>query len=140
MSSSTCVVRQPSAQEAARLLLHLHYRRSEDVERETTRFRVSLETLRELAARATLRPAFLDALDDALRDAGWIGVVDGDYFCVLKRAVTADWPRIAHHRIQDVLARARNPTVPFDVMALPIADPLQTPKKSRSPDPLGGGF
>ena len=91
--------------ETALLLMELARQRSEDVGRETSRFRVSAAALRQMAGRTALRTAFLEELADCVFERGWLFFSLGDRFGLVKSSAIETWPYISAKRIAPLLKR-----------------------------------
>lgn len=63
----------PSAMLIAMLLVHLVQRRNAETSRETTRVRITRESLKRICGRDSLQDRFIDRVLDALPAFGWVG-------------------------------------------------------------------
>ncbi len=68
-------------------------------EREITRYRFSLQTLRRIAGRGALRQKFISDLDDELAELGWLLVPLGAEYAVMDLAKTDSWVKLSSKRL-----------------------------------------
>lgn len=98
---------QPTAREAALLLLHLLSRKNEERDRPVTRARLSDPTVRRLCGRTRISSDMLFEVQEILFQAGWVLFWAGTGYAVVKVAAVDGWPRIATKRIRDDLLKVR---------------------------------
>lgn len=91
-----------SANEVADLLEGMRIAK-ETEERSVRRYRVSAETIRKVSERVRLRPAFLEELEDALADRGWLLMPKGDHFGILEATAVDGWPRLGDSYLDQAL-------------------------------------
>lgn len=105
---------QPTAREAALLVLHLLGQREREAEREITRARLSDPTIRRLCGRTRLTNDFLFEIQEILLQAGWALFWAGSSYAVIKVSAVEGWARIASKWIRDDLQKVRRGRYDFD--------------------------
>ncbi len=76
--------------------------------KEISRFKMTKRTLRHLAARGSLRGAFIEDWEAEMADLGWIVFeIDDSFGLVRHQIVNSSWPRIASKRIDRLVQRVR---------------------------------
>lgn len=89
--------RTPAATAQLILINAKLYERERD--REITRYRFSIQTLRLIARRSALRQQFLSELDDELAELGWLFVPLGTEFAVMDISKTDNWVKLSSKRL-----------------------------------------
>lgn len=94
--------RTPNSPRRTALLIILNAKLYElEKEREITRYRFSVGTLREISKRALLRQSFLSDLEDALAELGWLFIPLGTEYAVMSLARTETWVKLAWKRLSE---------------------------------------
>jgi hypothetical protein len=73
------------------------YERERD--RDITRYRFSIPTLRTISGRLALRESFLSDLDNELADLGWLFIRLGAEFAIMNLAKTDSWVKLGSNRL-----------------------------------------
>ncbi|AWP24020.1 hypothetical protein C4901_12360 [Acidiferrobacter sp. SPIII_3] len=85
------------------IALNLH-RYGQERAKDITRIRLSSATLRKIAGKQRLREAFLEEIEDALFEIGFLFLrVDDGTFGVIAKASVSNWSRLSAKRINDLL-------------------------------------
>lgn len=96
---------RPTAAEAALLVVYLQDAYDAEKGRQTTRFRVSSETLRRVCGRHALRGSFVEDFENEIADLGWSPFWVGNNLALIRTDTIDGWPRIASKRIAGTLRR-----------------------------------
>lgn len=89
----------PSATAQLILINAKLYERERD--REITRYRFSVETLRRIAGRSALRQRFIADFDDELAELGWLLVDLGTEYAVMNLSKTDNWVKLSSKRLTE---------------------------------------
>ncbi|HWW15387.1 MAG TPA: hypothetical protein VN310_12060 [Candidatus Dormibacteraeota bacterium] len=87
--------------EVAKLTVYLAHAYDTEKDTETTRFRISSTTLRNISLRTRLRDTFIIEWQDALSYEGWAVFPIGEHFGLIRTNVIAGWRRISSRRVAD---------------------------------------
>jgi hypothetical protein len=98
---------RPTAYEAAILTVHLVALYDKETGKKSSRFRLSLKTLRLITLRGPLRDAFLDDWRGELDNLGWTAIPVDDHFAIIEKSAIDGWPRIGANRMVSLLRRLR---------------------------------
>jgi hypothetical protein len=101
----------PNATEVATLTRYLGHAYAEEKKTRSTRFRISLRTLRKIAGRTILREAFLDEWANALGSQGWTVIYYGDHYGVIRSDAIDGWARLSSKRIAADLENMSEATI-----------------------------
>lgn len=85
------------------LLLNLMFFRDER-NKEITRYRLSTTTFKKIAGKLNLRLAFVEAVDDELKECGWLLIQrDEMTYAVIKADTIDNWSRLSAKRVNALL-------------------------------------
>jgi hypothetical protein len=107
---------QPSARQAALLVLHLLDEKRSEVHREVTRARLTELTIRKLWNRTRIDQALVQEVQEFLLQAGWSFFWAGSTYAVIKTDAVNGWARISYKRIEDELADVARGKFDFDLL------------------------
>jgi hypothetical protein len=104
MPSNSDRLFQPTAREAALLVLHLLGAGGTD-RRRVSRARLTEITIRRLWGRSRVPEAFLFEVQEFLLIAGWALFWAGSSYAIIRVSAIEGWPRMSSKRIEDDLYR-----------------------------------
>jgi hypothetical protein len=90
---------QPTAREAALLILHLVFTRQRETNRQVTRARLSDLALRRLWVRSRISKEFLEDVQETLIHAGWALFWAGSSYAIIKTEAVEGWTLISSKRV-----------------------------------------
>jgi hypothetical protein len=96
---------QPTAREAAMLVIRLIHARQKETSRQVTRARLSELSLRRLWVRSQIPSSFLRRVQEILIQAGWALFWAGSSYAIIKTDAVEGWTLISSKRMSDDLEK-----------------------------------
>ena len=93
--------------EVAELVVYLSRAYDDEKGTETTRYRISADTLRRISGRASLRDSFLDDWESEMCHLGWSVLRVGDHFGLIHTKAISGWHRVSSRRISTEIDKIR---------------------------------
>jgi hypothetical protein len=106
--------RQPTAREAALVVLHLLRTKALETGKEVTRARLTEITLRRLWARTRISNELISEVQEYLLHAGWVLFWAGSSYAVIQVSSVEGWARLSSKRINEDLAEITSGKFDFD--------------------------
>ncbi|HCT39770.1 MAG TPA: hypothetical protein DF427_01040 [Moraxellaceae bacterium] len=70
-------------------------------EKEITRLRISVDTLRRISGRTAIREKFKEDLEEELLELGWIFIQLDNEFAIMEKKRLQTWVRLSSKRLKD---------------------------------------
>jgi hypothetical protein len=96
---------QPTAREAALLVLHLVFTKQRETNRQVTRARLSELAVRRLWVRSRIPEEFFQDVQEILIHAGWALFWAGSSYAIIKTDAVEGWTLISSKRVTDDLEK-----------------------------------
>jgi hypothetical protein len=122
MAHSTSLPERHTPFKVAMLLVLNAQAYAEEKDKEVSRYRFTVITLKRIANRQRIHASFLSTLNEELEELGWMLLIRESDYAIFDLSKTDHWVRLNSHRINDLFNKTESEVWELFAANLPEAD------------------